>query len=201
MMARLRQVHVFLRTQRLVLRRLTEADADDLARLNSDPEVMRYLAGGAATTPDEVRDKIIPYQLDCYERFGGLGLWAADDRNSGEFLGWFHLRPRRSDGVIDLGYRLRRQTWGLGLATEGSRALIDKGFTELGMDRITAETMAVNRASRRVMEKCGMTLARTFPWDGTEPVEGAEQGCVEYALTRHEWQHRRDPSGPGSMRS
>jgi RimJ/RimL family protein N-acetyltransferase len=121
MMARLRQMHVFLRTQRLVLRQLTESDADNLARLNSDPEVTRYLPGGAATTPDEVRDKIIPYQLDCYERFGGLGLWAADDPESGEFLGWFHIRPRRSDGVIDLGYRLRRQIWGRGWPRRGRR--------------------------------------------------------------------------------
>jgi RimJ/RimL family protein N-acetyltransferase len=171
----------------MVLRRMTEADVDNLFRLNSDPQVMRYLTGGAATPREQIRDEIIPFQLDSYERYGGLGLWAADDRARGGFLGWFHLRPRNPDGVIDLGYRLRQQSWGQGLATEGSRALIDKGFGELGLDRIVAETMAANQGSRRVMEKCGMTLARTYPWDGTVPIDGSELGCVEYVLTRADW--------------
>lgn len=171
----------------MVLRRVTEADVDNLFRLNSDPEVMRYLTGGAPTTRETIRDEIIAFLLDSYQRFGGLGLWAADDRSSGEFLGWFHLRPRRTDGAIDLGYRLRRKTWGQGLATEGSRALVDKGFGELGMDRIVAETMTVNGASRRVMEKCGMKLARTYPWTEGTPIEGSEHGCVEYELTRADW--------------
>jgi RimJ/RimL family protein N-acetyltransferase len=52
---------------------------------------------------------------------------------------------------------------------------------------VFAQTMAVNTASRRVMEKCGLVLVRTFPWDGPDPLEGAEQGEVEYALTRAEW--------------
>lgn len=94
----------------------------------------------------------------------------------------------RSDGLADLGYRLRRSVWGGGLATEGSRALIDKGFTEHGIDRIVAETMTVNLASRRVLEKCGLTLVRTYhPHDDPHPVDGADQGHVEYQLTRDDW--------------
>jgi RimJ/RimL family protein N-acetyltransferase len=91
---------------------------------------------------------------------------------------------------IDLGYRLRRSAWNKGYATEGSRALIDMGFTDLGVERVYGHTMAVNAASRRVLEKCGLTLVRTSPYDGPDLIEGSEQGEVEYALTKPEWEAR-----------
>jgi RimJ/RimL family protein N-acetyltransferase len=87
------------------------------------------------------------------------------------------------------GYRLRRSAWGKGYATEGSRALIHKGFTDLGVDRVAAETMVVNLGSRRVMEKAGLTLVRTFHRDELDAIEGFEHGVVEYALTRADWEH------------
>jgi RimJ/RimL family protein N-acetyltransferase len=100
-----------------------------------------------------------PFHLGVYERNDGLGTWAAQARSTGEFLGWFHLRPGSGEGV-ELGYRLRRAAWNRGYATEGSRALIRQGFTDLGADRVFALTMTVNTASRRVMEKAGLTLVR-----------------------------------------
>src|SRR4029450_3018730 len=103
---------------------------------------------------------------------------------------WFHLRPPEGAGPDEpeLGYRLRRSAWGKGYATQGSRALIRAAFTELGARRVYAETMVVNRGSRRVMEKAGLRLVRTFhrPWP--DPIEGDEHGEVEYALTRAEWE-------------
>src|SRR5947209_20555810 len=63
---------------------------------------------------------------------------------------------------VALGYRLRKAAWGHGYATEGARALIRKGFTELGVQRVFATTYQDNRASRRVMEKSGLTLVRTY---------------------------------------
>ncbi len=89
-----------------------------------------------------------------------------------------------------LGYRLRRSAWGKGYAKEGSRALIRKGFTELGVQRVVAETMAVNTASRRVMEKAGLTYVRTFHQEWPERIEGEEHGDVEYALTKSDWERR-----------
>ncbi len=88
---------------------------------------------------------------------------------------------------VDLGYRLRRSAWGKGHATEGSRALIRKGFAELGVRRVVAETMAVNAASRRVMEKAGLTYVRTFHKEWPWRIEGDEHGEVEYALTKADW--------------
>jgi RimJ/RimL family protein N-acetyltransferase len=60
-------------------------------------------------------------------------------------------------------------------------------FTDLGVRRVFADTMTVNAGSRRVLEKCGLTLVRTIPYDGPDPIEGTEHGDVEYALTRDEW--------------
>lgn len=180
---------VYLETERLVLRRLTAGDVDALVELDSDPAVMRFVNGGRATGREEIEGDILPVWLRYYERGGGFGFWAAIEKASGAFIGWFHLRPR-AEGAPDepeLGYRLRAASWGLGYATEGSRALVDHAFRELGAARVTAETMAVNTASRRVMEKAGLRYARTFFAAWPEKIEGGEYGDVEYALTRAEW--------------
>jgi RimJ/RimL family protein N-acetyltransferase len=183
-------MHIVLKTQRLTLRQFGENDVDNLFELNSDPEVMRYLTGGRPTPREVIRDEIIPFHLAVYERLDRLGTWAAESSATGEFLGWFHFRPGPGSDItnIDLGYRLRRSGWNTGYATEGSRALINMGFTELGIERVFGHTMAVNAASRRVMEKCGLTLVRTFPDKGPGVIEGSEHGEVEYALTKPEWE-------------
>jgi RimJ/RimL family protein N-acetyltransferase len=180
---------IFLETGRLTLRRFTEADVDNLFELNSDPEVMRYLTGGRPMPREQIRDELIPFHLGVYQRSGGFGTWAAESRSTGAFLGWFHFRLVAGQGA-DLGYRLRRAAWDQGYATEGSRALIDKGFTDLGVERVFAHTMTVNAASRRVLEKSGLALVRTTPWDLPDAIEGSEHGEVEYALTRAEWEAR-----------
>jgi RimJ/RimL family protein N-acetyltransferase len=185
-----RDVHIILETPRLTLRQFTEDDVDNMFGLDSDPEVMRYLTGGKPTPREEIRDRVIPWYLTVYERFDRLGTWAAESAATGEFLGWFHFRPAHGTDItnVDLGYRLRRPAWHKGYATEGSRALISMGFTDLGVDRVFAHTMTVNTASRHVMEKCGLTLVRTVPYEGAYVIEGAEHGEVEYALTKAEWE-------------
>ena len=185
-------MEVFLETERLLLRRFTEDDVDALFELDGDPAVMRYITGGRATSREEIEGDVLPAYLDYYERFAGYGFWAVIEKASGQFVGWFHFRPEADakPDEVELGYRLRRSAWGKGYATEGSRALIDKGFTELGVERVVAFTMVVNVASRRVMEKAGLRYVRTFraPWP--DPIEGDEEGDVEYALLRSEWEQQ-----------
>ena len=187
-----RAAQVFLETERLVLRQFIEDDVDELFDLDSDPAVTRFLTGGKPTPGDEIRNKILPAYLRYYELFEGFGFWAAVEKSSGEFLGWFEFRPPEGGGTdeVELGYRLRRSAWGKGYATEGSRALIRKGFVDLGVRRVVAETMAVNAASRRVMEKAGLTYVRTFHQEWPERIEGSEQGDVEYALAMADWERR-----------
>ncbi|MGW5684156.1 GNAT family N-acetyltransferase [Nonomuraea sp. NPDC003754] len=189
-------VHLVLETERLILRRLTPDDLDNLVELDNDPDVMRFLNGGKPVAREEIRDVTLPRLLTYYERPGGFGFWAAEEKATGEFIGWFHFRPQRDapPGEIELGYRLRRPAWGKGFGTEGSRALIERGFTEQGVERVTAFTMSVNTGSRRVMEKSGLRFVRTFFQDWPESIDGSEEGEVEYALTKAEWEAGRNSS-------
>ena len=182
----------FLRTERMALRPFTADDTDRLVGLDSDPEVMRYINGGRPTPRNTVRTVQLPRFLHRHPGTGTHDFWVAEAKDTRTFLGWFELRPLEDDSpaVVELGYRLRRAAWGHGYATEGSRALIHKGFTELGVERVTANTMAVNAGSRRVMEKSGLTYVRTFFGDWPETIPGSEHGEVEYALTRSEWEQQ-----------
>jgi RimJ/RimL family protein N-acetyltransferase len=195
-------MRVFLETERLLLRQLTEADVDNLFDLDRDPDVMRFLTGGTPTPREVIETEILPRFLHYYRQFAGFGVWAAIEKSTGDFLGWFSLRPRQGSGPDDvaLGYRLRKSAWGKGYGTEGSRALIRKGFSELGVQRVFATTYQDNVASRRVMEKAGLTLARTYRlttadllaegtfhaasqdlWDGDD---------VEYVLEKVDWERQ-----------
>ena len=185
-------MQVFLETERLVLRRFTAADVDHLVDLDGDPDVMHFITGGRPTSRAEIEDDVLPAFLGYYERFAGYGFWAAIEKATGDFLGWFHFRPAAGSppDEVELGYRLRKSAWGKGYAMEGSRALIRKGFTELGVRRVVASTMVVNLASRRVMEKAGLTLVRTFHQEWPDRIEGDEHGDVEYALTKADWERQ-----------
>ncbi|MCB9430229.1 MAG: GNAT family N-acetyltransferase [Actinobacteria bacterium] len=165
-----------LESDRLVLRRFCAADLDELVALDSDPEVMFFITGGRATPREQVEREVLP-------AFIAGGYWAAVEKVGGRFIGWFHLRPPDDP---ELGYRLRRDVWGRGYATEGSRALIDHAFTH-GAARVRAETMVAHLASRRVMEKAGMREVRRFHADWPDRIPGDELGDVEYAITRQEW--------------
>ena len=187
-------VDTYLETDRLRLRRFTDDDVDALVELDSDPEVTRYLTR-ALPIRDEVANRTIPRIIAYYDEHPGFGTWAAIEKATGAFIGWFHLRPAHENGRDDepeLGYRFRLSAWGKGYATEGGRALVDKAFTELGARRVFALTMSVNAGSRRVMEKVGMRYLRTFHGDWPEGLPGAEHGDVEYEITRAEWESRRN---------
>lgn len=181
---------ILLETERLVLRQFTMVDVDNLVELDSDPEVMRFITGGRATSRQIIEDEIMPRFLSYYRRFDGLGFWAAQEKATGHFVGWFEFRPfdDAHPEEVELGYRLLRSAWGKGYATEGSRALIDKGFLDLGVERVIATTMTVNARSRWVLEKVGLTYVRTFHESWPDQIEGAAHGDVEYVLTRSDWQ-------------
>ncbi|WP_327189466.1 GNAT family N-acetyltransferase [Streptomyces xinghaiensis] len=188
----------FLETERLVLRRFGEGDEDHLVALDADPGVMRFLTGGAPTPRHVIREETLPRMLRLDAEHGGrLGYWAAEEKAAGRrFVGWFELRPVDGGGrECELGYRLRQDVWGRGYATEGARALVRKAFTELGVERLFAETMAVNQGSRRVMEKAGLVYVRTFHQEWPEYIDGAEHGEVRYELGRAEWAARQGAPG------
>ena len=116
---------VYLQTERLRLRHFTDGDADLLVNLDDDPAVMHFITGGEATPLAEVEQEVLPAFLGYYRRWSHLGFWAVEEKSSGDFVGWFHLRPGpdHTPQEPELGYRLRRECWGRGYAVEGSRAL------------------------------------------------------------------------------
>lgn len=178
---------VLLETERLFLRRFTMADAPLLHALDSDPEVMRYISKGRPTPLDVIEQRVLPRWLSHYETYTHFGYWAAHERDSGAFTGWFHMRPDRfTPEELELGYRLMRRVWGRGYATEGGRALIERAFEAWGIDKISARTLTDNTSSRRVMEKCGLRFEEAFIYpekmlpDWTEE----ERRAVKYGLSR-----------------
>lgn len=181
---------VLLETDRLRLRRFTEDDLDALAALDGDPEVMRHISGGIPRTRSEIAERILPAYIAYYDESPEFGFFVAEDRRTGRFLGWFHFRPYKGDEAeIELGYRLIRDVWGQGLATEGSCALILRGFTTLDVPRVVATAFKANAASQRVMEKVGLRHEEDFlypekylpGWS-----EDARRG-VKYGVDREAW--------------
>lgn len=180
---------VLLETDRLVLRQFTDADADALLELDLDPQVRRFVEDGEPVNRAEAVAAIEHFRQYSV-RSPHFGFWVAVEKSSGRFLGWFHFRaaPGQPTDRPELGYRLVSNSWGQGYATEGSRALIDHGFTSAGVTCVLAETMVVHTASRRVMEKSGMRPVRTFTADWPVRIPGDEEGDIEYAITRDEWE-------------
>lgn len=175
-----------------MLRRFTLDDAEELLALDSDPLVRRYVEDGEPVTRERAVE-MIEHWLTYHARSDLFGFWAAIERATGRFIGWFHYRPGdgHGDDEPELGYRLNASAWGRGFATEGSIALIDHGFSTGRIRRVVAETMAVNVGSRRVMEKAGMRLVRSFRADWPIRIPGDEEGDVEYAITLDEWRAAR----------
>ena len=190
-----------LNTERLLLVPLEDRHLDLEVQLDSDPEVHRYLSGRARSKDEVVESHA--RRMALAGRVDGLGYWMAFGSDSGstppagedegDFVGLMMLPPAHGPDqpddptVCDLGYRFVRRYWRRGLASEASRALLRYAFDIVGQSRVIAQTMAVNAASRGVMEAIGMRHVRTFfpVWD--DPLPGAELGEVEYEMTREMW--------------
>lgn len=196
-----------LTTERLILRRFESGDAERLVELDGDPAVLRWINGGLPTPRSVVESRILPLFCTYDENLPLHGFWAAESGAdprfaTGVFLGWFAFRAtEEGPHHVSLGFRLSRTAWGRGYATEGARFLIESGFAHAGVRRVIATTYERNLASRRVLEKLGMRLERTFRYteadlDGTDTV-AVQDGVVwdgsdlEYALERADWLARR----------
>jgi RimJ/RimL family protein N-acetyltransferase len=174
-------------TNRISLRRLFPDDFQLLCILNNDEGVMTYL-DHEPPSMEEVNLEV-QHIIDYYTRWPTFGRWIAESP-SGEFLGWFSLAGSEQEmpATLEVGYRLRRQYWGMGLATEGTRLLLEYAFLHNPMvERVIGNTMFINERSRHVMEKCGMRHTRTFHLSFEDPLPGSEHGEVLYEITKEEW--------------
>lgn len=157
-------------TDRILLRRLTSADAEPLAAMDADPLVSANFPGMVPAPPDEQRRMIEEILIPRYDEDNGLGLFLAESRDDARFLGWFIFRPAArfkfaaeaawAEGDVELGYRFRSEEWGKGFATEGSRALVAAAPQVEGLRRVVGIALETNLASRRVLVKAGLKPER-----------------------------------------
>ena len=146
-------------TARLMLRPLTNADLDDYARLIfADDEVMRYLPK-RELPPHERADRAIAVFNDHWSQ-RGYGVWAVTDKMTGEFIGHCGLNFVTEAGEVEVLYALRKDRWGLGIATEAALASVRFGFEQVNLARLIALAVPENIASRRVMEHLGFTFEK-----------------------------------------
>lgn len=169
-------------TERLRLRPWEADDLDALAAIFAEPDFWRYPFGRGLTR--EETERFLERQIDHWATHG-FGMWAAESRGGAQLLGYIGLAiPTWLPEVlpaVEVGWRLRPDHWGRGLATEGGRASLRHGFEELGLDRIVSIFVPDNVASGRVMAKLGLTTVLTT----TDPGSGAPVEVRE--ITRYAW--------------
>jgi RimJ/RimL family protein N-acetyltransferase len=178
-----------LLTNRLLLRDITQADANLLFDLDSDSEVMRYIgpcpARDLASYRDRIRSVYLPWQAHPWH-----GIRMVVDRANGEFLGWAFIRPAiasksareigwtRPDEV-EVGYRYHRSAWGRGIATEAATPLVQIALADPATTAVVACAVASNAGSLRVLEKLGLVRV------GEVIVSGTNEPTVK--LSRSRW--------------
>ena len=148
-----------LETERLVIRPYRDADATPLHDVFGSPEVMKWTPSAPSKDQAETAERLGRTMAFTARQPPGLGLWALELRATAEFLGQVGLFPVEGKGPeVEVAYELAPRAWGRGYATEAARALVDYGFGEIGLLRIVALVVPDNARSRRVAEKCAMTL-------------------------------------------
>lgn len=182
-------------TERLHLRQWKDADREPYAALNLDPVVMRFFPGLQSREGSDSDIKRWSTELD--DR--GWSNWAVETRASGKFIGFIGLTvPRRALAFmpcVELGYRLAREHWGKGYATEGAKAALRIGFDRLGLQEIVSFTSCINLPSRAVMERVGMTNADAdFDYPNPALLDDSElkKHCL-YRLSRESWLRSNSP--------
>jgi len=149
---------MYLETKRLRLERFQPGEEQLLFDLDSNPNVTKYVGGERASL--EVYKETIAIYLDFYALGKKCGFFKVIYKDTDEFIGWFHLRPEQEKpedfSLLELGYRLKEEFWGQGLATEGSKGLLKKAFTDLNVDIVTSMAYHENTASFNIMKKIGM---------------------------------------------
>ncbi len=171
-----------LETPRLLLRQWREEDFAPFAALNGDPETMRYFPARLTRAESD----------DFAERAGlvialrGWGLWAVEVKEGPEFVGFVGLNELDFDApftpAVEVGWRLAREHWGNGYATEAARAALDFGFNQLALEEIVSMTTALNARSRRVMKRLGMVREPADDFDHPNIPAGRLRRHVLYRL-------------------
>ena len=176
-----------LETERLILRKMTPADAEAVFAYASDPEVTRYVIWDTHRTIED-SEIFLRSTVERYENAEAAD-WGIVRKENGRFIGGCGIVGWDLDHArAEMGYVLSREYWGQGLMPEAVRAMISFGFERMGLNRIEARCMVENVASARVMEKAGMTYEGTLR--KREFIKGAYRDIKLYAILRSEYRPR-----------
>ncbi len=153
-----------LDTARLKLRHWSAADLAPFAAMNADPEVMEFMPERLSRPASEAMAARAQAHIDRE----GFGLWAVEVRGGPAFIGYVGLQRPSFEAAftpcVEIGWRLMREAWGHGYATEAARECLRHAFGELGLDEVVAFTVPANLRSQAVMQRLGMAqdAAGTF---------------------------------------
>jgi RimJ/RimL family protein N-acetyltransferase len=164
-----------METARLQLRQFTLDDFDDLFRLYSDAEVMKYLS---LRTREQTQASLHKHIQHWQQH--NFGMWAVIHKDSSKLIGRCGLGFLENTPEVELGYVFDKSYWNMGLGTEASQATLQYGFRELKLERIVAIAKPENIASVRVIQKVGMKYQKNAHYYGHD--------VVYYAISRSEWQ-------------
>lgn len=173
---------MIIETPRLLLRPLELSDLEGMWELDSNPKVHRYLGNNPVTEKSFLEKVILGVQKQVQEN--GFGRFAVEWKETGAFVGWAGLKLVKEPlngkmEYVDVGYRIIERFWGKGIGYEGAWYALKYGFSILNLNEIYASAQVENRASNRILTKCGMTLIQEYEED---------QSLVnEYRITLEEW--------------
>lgn len=159
---------IFAETERFILREILQSDLDGMFELDSDPEVHKYLGNKIVTDKNQIA-QVINFVRQQYIDHG-IGRWAIIDKRTNAFMGWTGLKfvtevTNGHKNYYDLGYRLIRKYWGLGIATETALISLDYAFNTLKIAEVYAAASCENLASNKILQKVGMNFIETFYYE------------------------------------
>jgi RimJ/RimL family protein N-acetyltransferase len=172
-----------IRTERLLLRRWRDDDRPPFAAMNQDPVVMEHFPGLTSPEVSNAFVDRIEAQFDAH----GWGLWAIEVPDVAPFIGFTGLWPADfviGEPTVEVGWRLTREHWGRGYATEAARAVLRFGFEQVGLDEIVSFTVPQNGRSRRVMERIGLIHDPSRDFEHPQVDPGRHPHLVRHVLYR-----------------
>jgi len=178
-----------LETQRFLLRAITLDDAADILRIMSDLRVTRYFGALPMTTLDQAQQRVQAIQTAFQEQSGVR--WAISNRANGRLIGtggfWRLLKPHFR---AEIGYELAPEWWGQGVMTEAVGAMLEFGFSRMGLHSVEAQIHPANSGSRRVLEKLGFVQEGYMRENFYDPVEAQFTDTAVFSLLKASWMSR-----------
>jgi RimJ/RimL family protein N-acetyltransferase len=165
------EVKIYIETERFVLREILPTDVEDMFELDSDPDVHKYLGNKPLTSREQTVNIINSIRQQYITH--GIGRWAIVNKRTFDFIGWSGLKfvtdlTNHHKNYYDLGYRLKKEYWGKGIATETAIASLNYAFNKLHANQVYAMADVENQVSNKILKKIGLSFIEKFNLDGIE---------------------------------